>query len=36
MTPNTAAFLTMIATSEGADYATCYGYSHIITNFSQP
>jgi len=37
--PNTAAanlsaFLAMIRQSEGADYSTCYGYSHTIQDFS--
>ena len=31
---NEAAFLAMIRQSEGADYTTCYGYSHTISDMS--
>lgn len=39
MTPNTAAFLTTISTSEGCEresdpYAVCYAFSHVIHDFS--
>lgn len=31
---NCAAWVSMIGSSEGADYATCYGYKHTISDFS--
>ena len=39
MTPNEAAFLTMISTSEGTDmaldpYRVCFGYRHVIQSFA--
>lgn len=43
MTPNVAAFLTMISHSEGTDrppapadaYRCCYGFSHVINNLAE-
>ncbi len=31
---NEAAWIATIGQAEGADYSTCYGYSHTITDFS--